>query len=254
MADIQAQEQVTGESGGQPPDLSGLASQYKSDKETDAQSQGGDTSDGNAEPQTPTEGQEPSAFSAGDENGDEGQENAAPESKDGQGDDAALEITLSERWADKVDPASLESFKALGKKLGLNSEQASSLADWQLGQQAAIAEAQEAEWQKKHQVWQKQLKEDKEFGGENLKATLHAANIAARRFGGEVGPDGEPNEFVRLIGEMGLQSHPTMVRFAARIGQALADDSAEPGGSKPGKLSNHQQLKKIYKNSPELFK
>lgn len=116
----------------------------------------------------------------------------------------------------ELDQALLEKAAPVMKEIGLTNTQATRLA-------AVLAEQRKAEYDalgEKHQKivddWQKEIKTDKEFGGDSLTATVATANRVIATFGDDA--------FRRDLVELGIGNHPGLFRLLARVGNALSDD------------------------------
>lgn len=140
--------------------------------------------------------------------------------------DGKYDITLGEGI--ELDSALLEKASPVMKEIGLTNSQASKLA-------GVLAETRKAEFDalgERHQKivddWQKEIKTDKDFGGDNLKASVGKADRVIATFGDD--------DFRRDLVELGIGNHPGLFRLLARVGNALSDDkpitSETPAASK----------------------
>lgn len=157
---------------------------------------------------------------------------------------AASELEIKLPDGITADPAVLKEFQSIAKKVGLDSEKASELAAWELKRQQTVAAAQVSAWEKQGQTWEKQLAEDPDLGGPKLNETVLAAKKALRKYGGE--------PLANALADLGIGSHPELVRAFARIGRAMAEDSSDAGGGgKPSAATDEQtNLRKLY---PSMF-
>lgn len=138
---------------------------------------------------------------------------AAPAAK---GDEATpLEVTLPEGFTLP------EEFAPLAKELGLKGAGAQKLAD--LGVKAVQAAFAQVEAQRKSEVegWEKATKEDPAIGGAKFEATVALA---------KKGLASAPPAFVEFLNQSGLGSHPEMVRYAAWVGEKVAEDRLPGAG------------------------
>lgn len=121
----------------------------------------------------------------------------------------------------KADEALLGKVKPLFKELGLKSEQAQKLADTFAAHQLELSKSAEKESEKAFADlkagYLKDLKADKDLGGAKFDATIAAAKKALTKFG--------TPELTKLLDDTGFGNHPELVRFVARVGGALAEDS-----------------------------
>ena len=124
-----------------------------------------------------------------------------------------------------VDREGMATFKQVAADLGLSQEQAQSLVDLQAGRLQAAAAEQSAAWEKQQADWQAAVRADREIGGSELAARVGVAKRAIARFGSPA--------LRKVLTETGLGNHPELVRFAYRVGRAIADDGvilpSQPG-------------------------
>ncbi|HGM5909802.1 TPA: peptidase [Serratia marcescens] len=113
----------------------------------------------------------------------------------------------------ELDANALAVFEPIAKELGLSQEQAQKLVDIypQIQQQQAEA------WSKQVSDWGEQVKVDKEIGGDKFNASVGAAQRALDQFGN--------TELREYLNASGLGNHPALVRFCAKVGKAMAEDS-----------------------------
>ncbi|HBC5198779.1 TPA: peptidase [Serratia marcescens] len=113
----------------------------------------------------------------------------------------------------ELDANALAVFEPIAKELGLSQEQAQKLVDIypQIQQQQAEA------WSKQVSDWGEQVKADKEIGGDKFNASVGAAQRALDQFGN--------TELREYLNTSGLGNHPALVRFCAKVGKAMAEDT-----------------------------
>ncbi|HGE8503701.1 peptidase [Serratia ureilytica] len=113
----------------------------------------------------------------------------------------------------ELDANALAVFEPIAKELGLSQEQAQKLVDIypQIQQQQAEA------WSKQVSDWGEQVKADKEIGGDKFNASVGAAQRALDQFGN--------TELREYLNASGLGNHPALVRFCAKVGKAMAEDT-----------------------------
>jgi hypothetical protein len=113
----------------------------------------------------------------------------------------------------ELDANALSVFEPIAKELGLTQEQAQRLVDIypQIQQQQAEA------WSKQIADWGEQVKADKEIGGDKFNASVGAAQRALDQFGNP--------ELREYLNASGLGNHPALVRFCAKVGKSMAEDS-----------------------------
>ncbi|MCR0998664.1 peptidase [Serratia rubidaea] len=145
------------------------------------------------------------ADKAGKENGDKPEKGDKPS--------APEKYEFSAPEGQELDANALSVFEPIAKELGLSQEQAQKLVDIypQLQQQQAEA------WSKQVADWGEQVKADKEIGGDNFNASVGAAQRALDQFGNP--------ELREYLEASGLGNHPALVRFCAKVGKSMAEDS-----------------------------
>ncbi len=116
----------------------------------------------------------------------------------------------------ELDQALLERASPVMKELGLTNAQASKLAGVIAEQRKIEYDALSERQQKITSDWQQEIRTDKDFGGENLTASLNNANRVIATFGDDA--------LKRDLVEIGIGNHPGLFRLLARVGNALSDD------------------------------
>lgn len=124
-----------------------------------------------------------------------------------------------------IDRQGMAEFKQVAADLGLSQDQAQSLVDLQAGRIQAASAEQSAAWEKQQADWQAAVRADREIGGSEMSARVGVAKRAIARFGSPA--------LRKVLTETGLGNHPELVRFAYRVGRAIADDGvilpSQPG-------------------------
>jgi hypothetical protein len=177
-------------------------------------------------------------------------DDAAKKAQTEQAAKATAELTKSyEAWKPTLpkelpfDEKGFGDFRKAFIELGLKPEQAQKLVDTfagaELGRLKAVAKGLVDE----RTGWDKTVRADKELAGEKgelLEQTAAAGRKAMQKFA--------TPEFRKLLKSTGLEAHPEMLRFAARIGKGLAEDKtdgAREGGGKKD-LTPKQKLAARY--------
>ena len=143
-----------------------------------------------------------------------GTKDGQPGAPEGQKAGADIEVKLPEGAF--VDEKLFNGFKSLAKEMNLTSEQAQKLMDLQFETSAAAAKAADDAYGKMKSDWQKQAKEDKEFGGPKFDASVKQARAAIAKFG--------TPEFKKFLNEFGVGDHPELIRFMVKVGSMLRED------------------------------
>jgi hypothetical protein len=162
----------------------------------------------------------------------------------------AAPAELELKFADgvQVDKAFLDGFKPLAKDLGLDSPKAQKFADFLVGYQKSAGEqqakAQTAAVEQLKQKYTDAAKADKEYGGANFDASVALARKALVRFG--------TPELQKALADHGMENHPELIRWAVRVGKAIAEDSVAGTQTTAtgGKPSAEEVLKQTY---PTMF-
>lgn len=94
------------------------------------------------------------------------------------------------------------------------------LVDYQSKRAEALAKQQETEYADIVKGWEKEISQDKEFGGAHFEANMDRAIAAKEKFSD---PDLD-----KFLDTTGYGSHPMIVKLFYRIGLAMAED--QPGG------------------------
>ena len=118
-------------------------------------------------------------------------------------------MELDEKLAETAGPIMAEA--------GLTQRQANHMTDVIVAMKRQEAE----QWGKTQEDWQAQVKADKEIGGDKFERTAKQCGRVMKQFG--------TAEFGTFLDNFGLGNHPEMIRFMARVGNAITED--EPGGS-----------------------
>lgn len=134
----------------------------------------------------------------------------------------------------QLDSAAAEEFTAIAKELKLDQAAAQKLAD--IGAKMATRQA-EAHAQLV-EIWTKQVKADKEIGGDKLDENLGIARKAIDTFGSP--------ELKALLNSTGMGNHPEVVKLAFKVGKAISEDRFVTGSPK-GNASN-DPAKKLFPN------
>lgn len=189
----------------------------------------------------PAEGpKNPAATEAPAKQEQKAQEGTKPDATEGQAKADAAPPAIEVQLPDGVEanPSLVEALKVAAK----DSKSAQALVDAYVGALKAADEKARVDWEQKQTAWVEEVRADKELGGGNFDASVRAANKAIERFGSA--------ELRQFLEETGLGNHPQLVRFAARIGRAFAEDSvAGTSATKP--TDAEDPLRKLY---PSHFK
>lgn len=129
------------------------------------------------------------------------------------------------------DPAALEGISAFARELNLSNEATQKLVERDSQMLESFAEYYEKEVKTAHQErvaqWAKDVRSDKELGGEKFAETTFLADKALRMFATPA--------FKQVLNETGFGNHPELVRIFVKIGKAISEDSftTRGGGDNP---------------------
>jgi hypothetical protein len=121
-----------------------------------------------------------------------------------------------------LDPEAVAAFEPVAKELNLTNEQAQKL----VGLQAQLVQKQHEQWDAMVETWVKEIKGDKEIGGQVLNDSIKHAQRAISQFG--------TPELKTALDTTRMGNHPELVRVFARIGKAMAEDTFVSAGAPSG--------------------
>lgn len=133
-----------------------------------------------------------------------------------------------------LDEARSAEFSTVAKSLKLTQEQAQQLVDLDVKR----AQAQQAAHADTVKAWADELKADKEYGGDNLPATTAACKKVMDTFASPA--------LREYLDATGLGNHPELVKFVAKIGKGLSEDTFVKGGAT---TTQTDPAKAMYPNS-----
>lgn len=157
------------------------------------------------------------ADNPGQGQGDDGQDKkeGGEEKDDGkQQEPEAYELTAPEDFP--LPAENLDSFAAKARELGLTREQAEGMLAWDRDFHGDVTRAMQQREAAVLQDWAKEIRGDKEFGGDNWKETLADSRRALAAFD----PDGSLRALLR---DSKYQNNPAIIRAVARIGRAMKE-------------------------------
>ncbi len=173
---------------------------------------------------------------------DKGKDEAKP---DGKKDDAPGLPATPEAYAFEFDPDTnvdselLSGFQQWAHENKVPLDAAKTLAKQYEGMIKQQAGARGEALAKLSESWVKELKADKDFGGEHWSTSLQHINAAMKEFG---------NDDIRgLFNATGLGNHPALVKFMASVGKALLEPGTMRGAAVPGKEKSAAEV--LYPNN-----
>jgi hypothetical protein len=147
---------------------------------------------------------------------------AAKPAADGKGDTAVEYTAFEVPEGMELDAKATEQFTEIAKDLKLPQEAAQKLVSLYASQLKAQHEV-HAETVK---GWTAEVKADKEIGGDNLPATMAAAQKVMSQFASPA--------LKEYLDATGLGNHPELVKMVAKIGKAMSEDTFVKGGTSTG--------------------
>jgi hypothetical protein len=159
-------------------------------------------------------------------------------------------LALPEKSA--LSATDLAEIQTAATELGLNEKQATALLAREdkraVAARDAVSASQKAEYAGLFNSLADQMKADKDFGGEHLKATLQNAQRALRTY--------FDAPFVDALMKTPFGSHPGLLRGLARAGLSLREDAppshSTPGGTSVAELPPH--VRAFPEHYPQLIK
>lgn len=146
---------------------------------------------------------------------------AAPDPADTVPEDGKYTLAMPEGV--EVDQALLDELGPEFKELGLTTAQAQKLADKFIASQQAKAEKQGATWAKTIGDWADTAKADPDIGGTKWDGTVSASRRAVDTLGTPA--------LKEYLNASGGGNHPELIRFMAKVGSMIKEDSPAGGGA-----------------------
>lgn len=123
----------------------------------------------------------------------------------------------------EMDQALADALMPEFKELGLTQKQAQGLVAKYVEAQQAKVEKQGETWSAQVTKWADDAKADKEIGGDKWDATVAASQRAIKQFG--------TPELREYLNASGGGNHPEVIRFVAKVGAMIKEDSPAGSGS-----------------------
>ena len=142
-----------------------------------------------------------------------------------------------------MDEGLKSAFEPVAKELNLSNEAAQKLVDLYANHTKTVREAETKQWLDQVKKWDSDFRSDKEYGGENLNASLSALKVVMSKFGSP--------ELASFLDASGLGNHPELVRFCVRIGRSMAPDAFHRGGASTPARSAEEVLYPTMHTQPE---
>lgn len=155
----------------------------------------------------------------------------------GEGEGSQEESGAPEQYEDftlpegmELDPEVTEEFKTVAKEMNLPQQKAQQLVNLQA---KAVAKMQEQQKQTVEQ-WVEDVRKDSEIGGDKFNESVQTAKKALDTYGSD--------KLKELLDTSGLGNHPEVVRFFAKVGGTLKEDTLEEGNPPGSKGAEDKSL------------
>ena len=140
-----------------------------------------------------------------------------------------------------LDSELMGEFEGIARELNLPQDKAQLVVDKLAPKVAERMAAQQAQVvQQARTEWAESARADKEFGGDNLPASLATAQKAMTTFG--------TPELRALLNDSGLGNHPEVIRAFYRAGKAISEDSRVVSGQQGNQPAGKDLAKSLYPN------
>jgi hypothetical protein len=177
----------------------------------------------------------------GDKDGSEGDQ-GKPEGNEYLGAPESYNIDLPDGWT--PDDAMLDQVAEIANRVGLSQKGMDTLVKAYVENQERVREAAEKRAAEIADRWYHEARKDPEIGGERWDHSRQIANELVRKYG-----DRELWSFLKA-GRLG--NHPGMLRFLARLGARVSEDTKSPGASPANRpMSDEERLRVMY---PSMYK
>jgi len=124
----------------------------------------------------------------------------------------------------KLDTAWIEKISLEAKAKGFSQDQAQKYLEDRSAVAGEYYNGLIANYQKEKESWVSLVQADPDIGGEKFKETIAYAEKAFKTFGSP--------KLTAILNETGYGNHPELVRWAAKVGRAMKQDSAVSGSPK----------------------
>lgn len=184
----------------------------------------------------------PAATDVATQTGDAGATQTTESTDAGEGDantdNVYTDFVLPEGM--ELDSALLDQAIPVFKELGLTKEQSQKLIDLHASQIQNSIKSQAESFDQLKQDWRSQTEKDNEIGGDKLQETVATARIALEKLG--------TPELTKLLDDFGIGNNPEMIRFMARVGSFMREDSPGKTGT-PVVGTKKDRASVLYPNS-----
>lgn len=138
----------------------------------------------------------------------------------------------------EFDASVLDKYSEVARELNLSQADAQKMIDTLA---PALAEKQTRIIEEARKTWETDSRNDAEFGGDKLNASMADAKRALDAFGSP--------KLTQLLNETGLGNHPEIIRLFVKAGKAISEDSFVPSGKPMQNGAKPDYGKVLYPNS-----
>ena len=163
--------------------------------------------------------------------GDKGDGEKGDKGKGGKSDDYKSSDGAPESYSDfsmpegiDINETDLGAFHELAKNMNLTQDQAQGLVDYQSKRAEGALQSQQEAFTDQQEGWIKELKADKDFGGDSFDENSALAAKVVRKFGNP--------EVTSMLMKTGMGNNPLLVKMFNSIGKAISEDNLQIDGDK----------------------
>jgi len=189
--------------------------------------------------ETPKPGEEATGDKP-DEDGD----GDKPKEGDKPAEGAPDEYTFEAPEGVEYDNELIDAVAPIMKELGLSQEQANKLVDKYTEFMSERGGDDEGMVADAREQWEKSLKEDEKFGGDNYEK--NAAQVS--QFIQATVPDDLKEDLISTLNETGLGSHPALVKYVHHLSKQFPTGEDNPAGGNPAPRGETSREKRMYPN------
>ena len=187
---------------------------------------------------------EATAITDGVKPGEEGVTNAQADGGENEDGEGSSDEGAPEAYEDfnipegtEVDKEALKQFQDLAREFNLTQDKAQKLVDFQAAFAEKLTQQNVKVWEKMRTDWLADSKADKDIGGQNFEGRVESSKRALTQFGTPA--------LVEVLETYGLGNHPEIIRFTARVGDAIGDDTIVPGSGGPN-VAGRTQAQRMF--------
>lgn len=143
----------------------------------------------------------------------------------------------------KLNDDAMEEFKAVAKGSNLSQENAQKFLDLATKHTQTLMNAQRQQFAETRNAWKEELKQDREFGGPNMKDTVNRAVRALGKFGSP--------ELKTLLSNTGMGDNHEVIKLLARVDKETTGEDQTLVGGGPAEIKNIPDHELFYNNTAQ---